>query len=71
MCRAVGVRVRLITGCAYSGTEWLDHSWNQVYDETNGRWVDVDPTFGRREKSYFDNLDFLDDHKDSEVQGEW
>jgi hypothetical protein len=71
MCRAVGIRVRLLTGLAYTGSEWLDHSWNEIYDESTGRWVNVDTTFGGPNSDYFDNADFADDHKDTEIQGEW
>lgn len=71
MCRAVGVRVRLITGLAFSGSEWLDHSWNEIYDKKDGRWVNVDTTFGGEKSDYFDNEDFFKDHRDAEIQGEW
>jgi transglutaminase-like putative cysteine protease len=71
MCRAVGVKVRLITGHAYNGSDWLDHSWNQIYDDRDSQWVNVDPTFGSRNSSYFDKDDFFSDHADSEIQGEW
>jgi hypothetical protein len=71
MCRAVGVRVRLVTGHAFNGADWLDHSWNQIYDDRQARWVNVDPTFGSRDRSYFDSIGFSQDHKDDEIQGEW
>jgi hypothetical protein len=71
MCRAVGVGVRLVTGAGYNGTDWQDHSWNQIYDDRDGRWINVDPTFGSQFKDYFDRVNFNDDHKDGEIQGEW
>jgi hypothetical protein len=71
MCRAVGIRVRLITGYAFNGSEWLDHSWNEIYDDTGDRWLNVDTTFGSKYRSYFDSPGFMDDHKDAEIQGEW
>ena len=71
MCRAVGVRVRLITGYAYNGAEWLDHSWNEVYDEGDGLWLNVDTTFGGEGRDYFDSAGFMDDHREGEIQGEW
>lgn len=70
MCRATGVKVRLITGLAYSGTAWGDHAWNQIYATEEGRWINVDPTFGSN-GSYFDKKDFKVDHRYAEVQGEW
>ena len=71
MCRAVNVPVRLITGEAYNGTDWESHSWNQIYDENSGRWVDVDPTFGKTGNSYFDRDDFEADHRVDAVHGQW
>lgn len=71
MCRAVGVKVRLITGDAYNGQEWLDHSWNEVYYDKEDRWVDVDSTFGYKDNSYYDRPNFDDDHREAEIQGEW
>jgi transglutaminase-like putative cysteine protease len=70
MCRAVGLKVRLITGLGYSGTAWGDHAWNQVYSPTEGRWINVDTTFGSN-GNYFDKPDFMADHRHARVQGEW
>lgn len=71
MCRAVGVKVRLVTGLAYNGADWMDHSWNQVYYDKEDRWVNVDTTFGKKDENYFDRSDFDSDHMDAELQGEW
>ena len=71
MCRAVGIKVRLITGSGFNGNDWLDHSWNEIYDDGDGRWVNVDTTFGGPNSDYFDNLNFYNDHKEVEIQGEW
>jgi hypothetical protein len=70
MCRAVGVKVRLITGLGYSGIAWGDHAWNQVYYSEEGRWINVDTTFGTN-GNYFDKADFNVDHRYAEIQGEW
>lgn len=70
MCRAVGLKVRLITGLAYSGVSWGDHAWNQVFIQEENRWIDVDSTFGST-ANYFDKKDFDVDHRYTEVQGEW
>lgn len=70
MCRAVGLKVRLVTGIGYSGSSWGDHAWNQVYVPEEGRWINVDPTFGTV-NNYFDKPDFTVNHKDTKVQGEW
>lgn len=70
MCRAVGLKVRLVTGLAYSGTNWGDHAWNQVYIPEEDRWVNVDTTFGKN-ANYFDKPDFKTDHRYPQVQGEW
>lgn len=71
MCRAVGVKVRLVSGLGYSGTEWGEHVWNQVYDPEEDRWINVDPTFGSSGYDYFDNPDFSENHKYDVVQAEW
>ncbi|MCX7923352.1 MAG: transglutaminase-like domain-containing protein [Clostridia bacterium] len=70
MCRAVGLKVRLVTGLGYSGMTWGDHAWNQVYSSEENRWINVDTTFGSI-SNYFDKSDFSVDHKYDEVQGEW
>lgn len=70
MCRAVGLKVRLITGLGYSGISWGDHAWNQVYSNEEQRWINLDATFGANGK-YFDKPDFNADHRYSEIQGEW
>jgi len=71
MCRAVGLKVRMITGLAYSGTMWGDHAWNQVYSEEEERWINVDATFGSSGTNYFDGKNFQVDHQYAVVQGEW
>ncbi|AFV01523.1 integral membrane protein [Dehalobacter sp. UNSWDHB] len=70
MCRAVDLKVRLVTGLGYSGSSWGDHAWNQVYLPEEDRWANVDATFGTV-NNYFDKPDFSVDHRDAEVQGEW
>jgi len=70
MCRAVGLKVRLITGLAYSGVSWGDHAWNQVYCVEEDRWINVDATFGAI-TNYFDKGDFEVDHRYGVIQGEW
>lgn len=70
MCRAAGLKVRLVTGLAYSGITWGDHAWNQVYIQDEERWINVDTTFGTQ-ADYFDKPDFDVDHKYATIQGEW
>ncbi|CFX43301.1 Transglutaminase-like [Syntrophomonas zehnderi OL-4] len=70
MCRAVGLKVRMVTGLAYSGSNWGDHAWNQVYSSEEDRWINVDATFGQT-GNYFDKPDFKVDHRYPQVQGEW
>jgi transglutaminase-like putative cysteine protease len=71
MCRAVGLQVRLVSGLGYSGTEWGEHVWNQVYDPDQEEWINVDTTFGNSGYNYFDNADFSVNHKYDVVQAEW
>ncbi len=70
MCRAAGVKVRLVTGLGYSGVAWGDHAWNQVFSAEENRWINVDATFGSA-ADYFDKKDFGVDHMYAEIQGEW
>ena len=70
MCRAIGLRVRLVTGSAFSGVTWGDHAWNEAYSNEEKRWINVDATFGTVE-NYFDKKDFKVDHKNEDIQGEW
>lgn len=70
MCRASGLKVRLVTGMGYSGTSWGDHAWNQVYCAEEDRWINIDTTFGTV-GNYFDNRNFNTDHRYGEIQGEW
>lgn len=71
MCRAVGLKVRLVTGLGYSGVSWGDHAWNQVYYPEKKKWINVDATFGSSGINYFDKPNFSVDYKDYNVQGEW
>lgn len=71
MCRAVDVKVRFITGMGYSGVEWGDHAWNQIYSPADNRWINVDTTFGNSGNNYFDRANFSADHQNAEIQGEW
>lgn len=71
MCRAVGLKVRFVTGLGNGGAEWGDHAWNQVYYPEEKRWINVDTTFGSSGYYYFDNSDFSTNHKYDVVQAEW
>jgi transglutaminase-like putative cysteine protease len=71
MCRAVDLKVRFLTGLGYTGAEWGDHAWNQVYDSQEDVWLNVDTTFGSSGVNYFDKSFFYADHKDGTVHGEW
>ncbi|HEX3029943.1 MAG TPA: transglutaminase domain-containing protein, partial [Clostridia bacterium] len=70
MCRAVGLKVQLITGLGYSGVSWGDHAWNRVFISDENKWVNVDTTFGTI-ANYFDRKNFGVDHTNAEIQGEW
>ena len=70
MARAIDLKVRLVTGSAYDGTQYGPHAWNEVYLENEDRWIPIDPTF-YMSGDYFDNSNFYDDHKKDIIAGEW
>ena len=70
MARAVGLPVRLITGTAFNGKEYISHAWNQVYIKSLGKWINVDPTFYKA-GDYFNNSNFNADHKEESIAGQW
>ncbi len=71
MCRAAGVRVRFVSGTGLSGGVWEAHAWNQIYDPSEDRWINVDTTFGSSGSNYFDRADFELDHTGGIILGEW
>ena len=70
MCRAVGLNVRLVTGDAYNGEEYISHAWNEVYLKDENKWINVDPTFYKA-GNYFDSKDFNETHRKNNTAGEW
>ena len=70
MCRANGLKVRLVTGEGFNGVSWVAHAWNEVYLGDEGKWVKVDTTFSKG-GNYFDSGRFDRDHKGSKIVGEW
>lgn len=70
MARAVNLPVRLITGEAFNGKEYISHAWNQVYIKSLNKWINVDPTFYDA-GNYFNNKNFSEDHKEESIAGQW
>ncbi|WP_206154902.1 transglutaminase-like domain-containing protein [Clostridium muellerianum] len=70
MCRANGIKTRLITGEGFNGVSWVSHAWNQVYVPEQDKWINVDPTFYKG-GNYFNNRRFQVDHKNAQIAGEW
>jgi hypothetical protein len=70
MCRANNIKVRIITGQGFNGSNWVSHAWNQVYIEEEKKWINVDSTF-LIGGDYFDSQRFTIDHKEESVAGEW
>jgi len=70
MCRANNIKVRLVIGEGFNGKNWVSHSWNEVYLESENRWINVDPTFYVG-GNYFDSERFALDHKNRKLAGEW
>jgi len=69
MARAAGLKVKLISGEAFDGKEYVGHAWNEVYLNDESKWINVDSTFYDA-GNYFDS-DLFSKHKANMVAGEW
>lgn len=70
MARDAGLKVRLITGEGYDGSQWVSHAWNQVYLPSQDKWINVDCTFYDA-GNFFNSSDFNEYHKDGTIAGQW
>lgn len=70
MARDAGLKVRLITGEGFDGTQWVRHAWNQVYIPSQNKWINVDCTFYDA-GNFFNSSDFNEYHKDASIAGQW
>jgi hypothetical protein len=70
MCRANGLKVRIVTGEGFNGVSWVSHAWNQVYIQEEGKWINVDTTFFKG-GNYFNSRRFDMDHRNAKIAGEW
>ena len=70
MARDAGLKVRLITGEGFDGTQWVSHAWNQVYIPAQNKWINVDCTFYDA-GNFFNSSDFNEYHKDASIAGQW
>ena len=70
MARDAGLKVRLITGEGFNGTQWVSHAWNQVYIPSQNKWINVDCTFYDA-GNFFNSSDFNEYHKDASIAGQW
>lgn len=70
MARAIDLKVRLLTGSAYDGSQYGPHAWNEVYISELEKWIPVDTTFYLA-GDYFNNDDFYEDHIIDSIAGEW
>ena len=70
MARAANLKVRLLTGNAYDGSQYGPHAWNEVYISEIKEWIPVDTTFYLA-GNYFNNDDFYADHIIDTIAGEW
>ena len=69
MSRAIGLKVRLISGEAFDGEKYVGHAWNQVYLKDKNIWINVDTTFYEA-GNYFDS-NLFNEHKVENIVGEW
>ena len=70
MARDAGLKVRLIKGEGFDGTQWVSHAWNQVYIPSQNKWINVDCTFYDA-GNFFNSSDFNEYHKDASIAGQW
>lgn len=70
MSRALGLKVRLVTGEGFNGASWVSHAWNQVYIKEEDKWISVDTTFYNG-GNYFGTKRFNIDHRNQNIIGEW
>ncbi|AOR24041.1 transglutaminase-like domain-containing protein [Clostridium taeniosporum] len=70
MARATNFKVRLVTGEAYNGENYISHAWNEVYLSDENKWIKIDPTFYNA-GDYFDSKNFSDIHINDNIAGEW
>lgn len=68
ICRANNIKVRVVTGEGFNGSNWVSHAWNQVYLSEENRWINVDTTFYKG-GNYFDSSMFKLDHKNTKIAG--
>ena len=69
MSRAIGLKVRLISGEAFDGEKYVGHAWNQVYLKDENIWINIDTTFYEA-GNYFDS-NLFNEHKIENIAGEW
>lgn len=70
MARANNLKVRMVIGKGFDGSEWVSHAWNEVYLKEEDKWITVDSTFYKG-GNYFDSKNFYYDHEKEKVIGEW
>ncbi|MDP4178166.1 MAG: transglutaminase-like domain-containing protein [Bacillota bacterium] len=70
MCKANGIKVRIVTGQGFNGVSWVSHAWNQIYIPEEKKWINVDTTFSKG-GNYFNSLRFDMDHREASIAGEW
>jgi transglutaminase-like putative cysteine protease len=70
MARAAGLKVRIIVGQGFNGINWEGHAWNEVYINSENRWIPLDTTWAGS-GNYFDSKGFYETHIFEGVAGEW
>lgn len=70
MCKAVGIKTRVIIGEAFNGAQFVSHAWNSVYLIDEKKWINVDTVFYKA-GDFFDSKIFEEYHIEKNIAGEF
>jgi uncharacterized membrane protein required for colicin V production len=63
MAHSVGLTVEIDEGIGGTSFQYGPHAWNRVWDPRQGRWLNVDTTWGAEQDAWFDPPGFAATHQ--------